>query len=141
MNDANMNAVDSPGVVGSGRAVAGALRDWLTGVTGLATLEVRHSLQSLHGALTAALALGAVLFAGWCLILAAVAAAVIEAGWPWITALLFVTALNLAGALFLWLRVRTLLERVGLDRTRRALGLDGTFPHADAAQKPARGRT
>lgn len=139
MTDTNMNAMDSFGVAGSGRVVAGAVRDWLTGVTQLATLEARYSLQSLQGALTAAVALGAMLFAGWCLVLAAVAAAVIEAGWSWITALLFVAALNLTATLFLWLRIRVLLERVGLDRTRRALGLDGAAAHVDAAQTPAHG--
>ncbi len=130
----NATAGNPPGISESGKSMAGAVRDWLRGVSDLATLEIRYSIQSITAALVATLVLGAVMFASWCLVLLAIAVAILQAGWGWIPAVLFVLMLNLLFAVFLWHTIQTLISRVGMDGTRGALGLDKTAHYDEPAQ-------
>lgn len=127
------SACESPSVTASTKHLARTIRDWLAGVTALATLEVRYSVEAVMGALLATLVLGAILFSSWCLVLATIAMAVVQMGWEWIPALLLINALNLLFAVFIWRRMHVLIERVGLDSTCRALGL------SDASDKRQHG--
>lgn len=124
MPDEDTNDVNPPGITESGKRVAGAVRDWLSGISDLATLEIRYSIESITTALVSSVVLGAVVFSSWCLILLTITIAIVQSGWGWIPALLLVLALNLLLAVFLWRGIRTLIARVGLDNTRNALGLD-----------------
>ena len=125
-----------PGVAESGRNMAAATRDWLEGLTQLATLEVRYSLRSALSALIAAMLLCAALFAGWALVLVIVSLALTDAGmsWPW--ALVAVSVINLGLAVSLWFFVRRRITQIGLDATRRALGLNKETPAHERSTQP-----
>lgn len=125
---------EAPGVTESGKATVGAVREWLTSIGDLATLEIRYSIEAVTATLVACLLLGAVLFSSLTLVLASIAVAVVQAGWAWLPALLLVIALNLLLALLLWWRIHNLIERVGMDTTRRALGLVKAVEDVDTAQ-------
>lgn len=122
------------GITDSGKRVAGAVRDWLRGISDLATLEIRYSIESITTALVSTLVLGAVLFSSWCLILLTIAIAIVQSGWGWIPTLLLVLVLNLLLAIFLWRGIQTLIARVGLDNTCHALGLDKDARYDEPAE-------
>jgi hypothetical protein len=130
----NTNAGNPPGISESGKHMVGAVRDWLRGVSDLATLEIRYSIQSITAALVVTLVLGAVMFSSWCLVLLAITVAILQAGWGWIPAIFFVLMLNILFAVFLWHYIQTLIERVGMDATRGALGLDITARYDEPVQ-------
>jgi membrane protein implicated in regulation of membrane protease activity len=120
-----------------------AIKLWLQGVTQLATLEIRYSLRSVTTAIITALILSAVLFSSWALLLAALAIVLVEAGWAWVWALLVVSCVNLVLALLLWVAMKSLVERVGLDATRNALGLgiEGMRSHEEHSHTHTGGGT
>ena len=125
-----------PGVAESGRNVAAATRDWVEGLTQLATLELRYSLRSALSALIAAMLMCATLFAGWALVLILVSLALTNAGmsWPW--ALVAVSVINVGLAVSLWFVVRRHITQIGLDATRRALGLNKEVPAHERSSQP-----
>lgn len=119
----------TPGIAESGRDVASAARDWLSGITELVTLELRYSLRSATAALIGAVVLAATLFSSWALVLVTLAAILVKTGISWISTLLVINAVSLVLSLGLWMVVKRLIERVGLDATRHAIGLDGAENH------------
>lgn len=119
----------TPGIAESGREIAYAARDWLKGITELATLELRYSMRSAVAALIGAALLAATLFSSWALILATLTVILIEAGLSWIPTLLLINAVNLSLSLGLWILMKRLIDRIGLDATRHAIGLGGATNH------------
>lgn len=126
-----------PGAAESGRHMAAAARDFVDGVTQLATLELRYSLRSALGALIAALLLAAVAFAAWALLLVMLSLGLVGAGLSWFWSLVVVSVVNVGVAASLWIAAQRFIRQVGLDATRRALGLtkeagvDGRSPQSD----------
>lgn len=125
-----------PGVAESGRNVAAATRDWLEGLTQLATLELRYSLRSALSALIAAMVLCAAVFAGWALLLVIVTLALTDAGMSWPLALVVVSVVNFGLAVSLWFVVQRHIRQIGLDATRRALGLNKATPGHERSPQP-----
>lgn len=128
------NETNPEGITESGKRMAGAVGDWLRGVSELATLEIRYSIESITTALVSTLVLGAVLVSSWCVVLLTIAVAIVQSGWGWIPALLLVLVLNLLLAVFLWRGIKTLVARVGMDNTRNALGLDKNARYGKPAE-------
>lgn len=112
------------GIADAGSHMAAGARDWLEALTQLATLEVRYSMRAGLAALVASLVLGAVLFSGWALILVIVSLALTSSGMSWLWALIVVGVVNLGLAVSLGFAVRRFITHIGLDATRRALGLN-----------------
>lgn len=124
----------APGIAESGKNFASAAGDWISGITELITLEFRYSLRSAAAALIGALVLAAVLFSSWALVLATVAVILVELGYPWLGVLVLINVVNLGLALGIWMAIKRLMERVGLDATRHALGLDRAGNHGESTK-------
>ena len=89
----------------------------------LFTLELRHSGLMLGRAITQAIIAAIAMFSVWALLLAAVASALLAAGWSLSVALTLLALANVALLLgALWI-MRRALSGVGIDSTRKALGL------------------
>lgn len=128
-----------PGIAESGKSFASAAGDWISGLTELITLELRYSLRSAAAALIGALVLAAVLFSSWALVLATVAVILLNMGYPWLGVLVLINVVNLALALSIWMTMKRLMERIGLDATRHALGLDRAGNHGEPTRTDTEG--
>ncbi len=128
------NDENPPGISESGKRVASAVQDWLRGISELATLEIRYSIKSITTALIATFVFGAVVFASWCMILGVIVLYMVQSGWGWIPAVLFVLMLNAIFAVFLWNSIQALIARVGMDETRCALGFSKTTQNDKSVQ-------
>jgi len=104
-------------------AVATARRQ-LAELLELLTLEVRYSGLLLSRAATLAVVTALAAFSAWGLLMAAAAAWLLKSGTSWSTLLLALAAANGMVMFASLCLIRHALQRVGVDLTRQALGLD-----------------
>lgn len=104
--------------------VLAAARRQLAELLELFTLEMSYSGLMLGSAIALAAIAALALFSVWGLLLAATATGLLTFGWSWTTVLIVLAAANvLLVFASLWLMRRS-LARIGIERTRHALGLD-----------------
>jgi hypothetical protein len=121
------DAADPAAPLSLTEAVAGVFattRQHLAQLLTLFTLEARYAGLMLGMTLALALIGALAAFSAWGLLLAAALSGLLALGWSWSLALGSLALANVLLALLsLWL-MRRALTRIGLESTRRALGLD-----------------
>jgi hypothetical protein len=121
------DAADPAAPLSLTEAVAGVFattRQHLAQLLTLFTLEARYAGLMLGMTLALALIGALAAFSAWGLLLAAALSGLLALGWSWSLALSSLALANVLLALLsLWL-MRRALTRIGLESTRRALGLD-----------------
>lgn len=127
--DAPADRDETPSLAETAARLFEARRRQLAELLTLLTLEARYAGLMLGVTIAMAMISALAAFSAWGLLQAAVLSWLLASNWQWSSAL---TALALAnGALIvlsLWLMRRS-LARIGLDSTRRALGLEQPNDH------------
>lgn len=121
---ADSAAPETLSLIEAAAGVFATTRQHLAQLLTLLTLEARYAGLMLGMTLAMALIGALAAFSAWGLLLAAALTGLLALGWSWSLALSSLALANAMLALLsLWL-MRRALTRIGLESTRRALGLD-----------------
>ena len=113
-----------PTLIEAAMEAAESSRRQVSAILELLTLEVKYSGLMLASALAAAVVAALAIFSAWGLLMAALVAWLVAAGWSLGTALMVMSLFNVVLVVISFGMMRRCLKRIGVDGTRRALKLE-----------------
>ncbi|MEQ9005392.1 MAG: phage holin family protein, partial [Pseudomonadales bacterium] len=123
----------APGLRGDAGALAAELRKLIGDHLRLASLETRQAARTVTSMLVMAVALGLLLASGWLALVGASVLMLIDHGFDAVGAMALGAALNLLGALILYLWIRWQSRSLGWPVTLSLLGSGSVQPSPTAA--------